>query len=88
MPETLTTPGMMAMLSVVLVIQALSLLILFINIQLFRSQSEKYSALFSSLDNEGAWGKPGRFTLLVYIICTLAFTAITTIIFISQPHLL
>ena len=88
MSEMLSTPGMMAMVSAVLIVQSLSLLILFINIQLFRSQSEKYRTFFFNLDNEGVWGKPGRIPLFLYVIFVLTFTAITTIIFIFQPHIL
>ena len=88
MSEMLSTPGMMAMLTTVLIIQSFSLLLLFINIQLFRSQSEKYRTFFFNLDNEGVWGKPGKLPLFLYIICVLAFTAITTSIFIFQPHIL
>lgn len=73
---------------ILLVVEALSLLLLFINIQIFRSQSEKYSLLLADLGNQGAWGKPGRLIIPFYVACTLIAAAMTTVIFIFQPHLL
>lgn len=73
---------------IVLVIEALSLLMLFINIQIFRGQSEKYRLLLANLGDQSAWGRPGRILIPLYVCLTLGATLVTTLIFILQPHLL
>lgn len=88
MQELLNAPGMIAALVVVLVVEALSLLLLFINIQIFRSQSEKYRLLLANLGDQSAWGRPGRILIPLYILLTLVATVATTLTFLFQPHLL
>ncbi len=88
MQELLGTPGMIAALIAVLVLQAVSLLVLFINIEIFRSQSEKYRLLLSNLGDQSAWGRPGRVLIPLYIILVLCATVVTTLIFLFQPHVL
>ena len=79
---------MITVLVIVLVIEALSLLMLFLNIQLFRTQSEKYRMLLSGLGNESTWGKPGRIIIPLYVLTTLFAALITGLVFVFQPHLL
>ncbi|MDO8648870.1 MAG: hypothetical protein Q7R81_03740 [Candidatus Peregrinibacteria bacterium] len=88
MQELFSSPGMITVLVIVLIVEALSLLLLFLNIQIFRSQSEKYRLLLSNLGDQSAWGRPGRILIPLYVLMTLGATAVTTIIFIFQPHLL
>ena len=88
MQELLNSPGMMAALVLVLIAEALSLLFLFLIIRIFRSQAEKYRLLLTNLGDQSAWGNPGRILIPLYIVLTLGATLITTLIFLSQPHLL
>lgn len=88
MLELFGSTGAIAVLAVVLSLEALSLLILFINIRIFRGQSEKYSLLLSNLGDQSAWGRPGRILIPLYVLLVLAATVATTLIFIFQPHLL
>lgn len=79
---------MLSALAAVLIIEALSLLMLFLNFQIFKSQTEKYRLLLSSMGGLDTWGKPGRILLPLYIVLVLGTTVVTTSIFIFQPHLL
>lgn len=79
---------MMAALAVVLVLEALSLLLLLLNIQIFRSQNEKYRLFMARLGDQGAWGRPGRVLVPLYVCMTFAAVAVTTALFLFQPHLL
>lgn len=86
MRELLDSPGMVAALVAVLIAQALSLLLLFVNVQIFRSQSGKYRLLLANLGDEASWGAPGRIILPAYVLLTLAVTVGTTAVFVFQPH--
>lgn len=88
MQELFSSPEMTTVLVIILIAEALSLLLLFFNIQIFRSQSEKYRLLLSSLGDESGWGRPGRILVPLYILFTLGATVLITIIFIFQPHVL
>ena len=88
MQELFSSPGMMTILVIVLIGEALSLLLLFLNIHIFRSQSEKYRLLLSDLGDQSTWGRPGRILIPLYILITLGTTVTTTLMFIFQPHLL
>ena len=88
MQEIFASTGMMTVLVIVLMLEALSLLFLFLIVQIFRSQSEKYRLLLTNLGDQSAWGRPGRILIPVYVVLTLAATVVTTMIFIFQPHLL
>lgn len=88
MAEILASPGMIAALVFVLVVQVLSLLMLFLNVQVFRSQAEKYRMLLDHLEAGDAWGRPGRVLLPLYVVAVLGATVVTTLIFIFQPHIL
>ncbi len=88
MQELFSSPEMMTAFLIVLIAEALSLLLLFVNMQVFRSQSEKYRLLLSNLGDQSAWGKPGRILIPLYILLTLGVTTVTTVIFLFQPHLL
>lgn len=88
MTDLFASPGMTASTIVILIIEGLSLLMLFLNIQIFRSQSEKYRLLLANLGNQSAWGWPGKILIPLYIVLTLGTTAVTILIFIFQPHIL
>ena len=79
---------MLASLITVLVIQAVSLLFLFLIVQVYRSQVEKYHLLFTHMGNQEAWGNPGRYLLFTYIVLTFGVTVATTFFFLFQPHIL
>lgn len=86
--DLVSTPGMVTMLIVVLTVQLLSLVLLWLNVKIFRSQSRKYEILFRDLGDPNAWGTPGWFLVSIYIFIMAGATIATTIIFIFQPHLL
>lgn len=88
MQELLGSPAMITVLVIILVMEALSLFLLLINIKIFRSQSKKYRLLLANLGSQSALGKPGHILIPLYIVSTLGVTAVTTMIFIFQPHLL
>lgn len=84
--EVFSSPGMMAALVIVLIVEMLSLLMLFLSVQVFRSQAEKYRLLLEGLEGRNGWGTPGRILLPLYILAILGSTIITMLIFIYQPH--
>ncbi|MBI2636351.1 hypothetical protein HYW84_03440 [Candidatus Peregrinibacteria bacterium] len=88
MSDLMSSPGMLASLIIVLVINAVSLLVLLSMIQVFRSQAQKYRLLLANMGNQEAWGNPGRAQLIAYVALTLAVTTAAIMIFIFQPHYL
>ena len=88
MMTLLSSPGMLAALAFVLLMQTASLLLLLVNVQLFGRQSEKYQKLLMDLGDAAAWKKPGRFLLPLYFLLTVGISVVTTILFIWQPHVL
>lgn len=88
MDDLLSSPGMIAATMVVGVVQILSLLLLWLNVHLFRKQSAKYKALLKSLGNEDAWGSPGWFLIPLYILSTCVASVVIVILFVFQPHFL
>lgn len=88
MDSLFSSPGMLTSLGVVFLIEVLSLLLLFVNVRIFRSQSNKYRLLLSGMGNQSAFGSPGRMLIPLYIALALGATIVTTLIFITQPHLL
>lgn len=83
----LSTPGMTAAFAVVLVLEAFSLIWLAVNVQLYRTQLQKYRTLLSGFGDEKALGRPGKWILPLYVLLTIVLTLVTTLIFIWQPHL-
>lgn len=79
---------MTTMFVVILVIEAISLLILFLNVQIFRSQSGKYQALLIEMGDESGWGTPGRFIVPLYVLTVVGSVIVTTLVFVFQPHIL
>ena len=88
MQELFSSPGMITVLVIVLIVEALSLLLLLVILQVFRTQAGKYRMLLTNMGNQEAWGRPGKYIIPFYVATTLGFTAATTAIFIFQPHLL
>jgi hypothetical protein len=88
MQELFSTPEAITAFVVILTMQSFSLLLLFLNIQIFRSQTEKYRLLLANFGNQSAWGTPGRFLVPIYIVITLSVTVASSLIFLFQPHLL
>jgi hypothetical protein len=88
MQALLGTPGMIATLAIVLGIEAFSLLFLFLAIRIFRGQAEKYRLLLSRLGEQDVGSRPGRILIPLYVLVTVCATALTTMIFLFQPHLL
>lgn len=88
MNELFESSGMLVLLAIIVVIQALSLVILWLNIRVYRNQSKKYESLFESFGNSEAWGKPGRIAVPIYMFTIFIVTVITTAFFIFQPHIL
>lgn len=86
MADLFSSPGMIAALVIVLVLEVLSLLTLFLCVQVFRSQSEKYRLLLEGLEGRNGWGTPGRILLPLYILTILGSTVVTILIFMYQPH--
>ena len=79
---------MMATTAVVLILCAASLILMGVNVQVFRSQTRRYRLLFEHLENEEAWGRSGRILMPLYILSTIVITGISLYLFIAQPHLL
>ncbi len=71
---------------ILLVIQAVSLLIVFLVVQVFRSQVEKYRMMLTGMGNQGAWGKPGKAIIITYVVLAILVTIVTTLLFVFQPH--
>ncbi len=88
MQDVLGSPGMIASFAAVLALEALSLLLLLLNIQIFRSQSEKYRLLLADLGDQSAWGRPGRILMPLYVVLTIVVTAVSATVFAFQPHFL
>jgi hypothetical protein len=82
------SPGMIATAAFVFVVQGLSLLLLILNVRLFRMQKAKYEVLLAKLGDENALGNPGRLIVPAYVLCTLAASAVIVALFVFQPHLL
>ncbi|OGJ56425.1 hypothetical protein A3D88_03530 [Candidatus Peribacteria bacterium RIFCSPHIGHO2_02_FULL_52_16] len=88
MDSLLSSPGMLAALALVLLMQAASLLLLLVNRQLFRAQSGRYKKLLADLGDVTAWKNPGRILFPVYFLLTVSITIATTTLFVWQPHIL
>lgn len=88
MGHVLSSPGMIAVAVTVCVVQVLSLVLLWLNMHLFRQQAQKYQSLLRTLGNETAWENSGRMVVLAYFLVTLVVTAVITYLLIFQPHLL
>jgi hypothetical protein len=82
------SPGMIAVAAFVFVVQGLSLLLLILNVRLFRMQKAKYEVLLAKLGDETALGTPGRFLVPTYVAATLVATGVIIAIFVFQPHIL
>lgn len=87
MEALFASPGMIATMTFILVIQAISILLMILNMHVFRSQSTKYRLLFRNLENEAAWHNPGRFLLPLYALATLSSSGVMIWLFVFQPHL-
>lgn len=88
MQTVFATPGMMSALGTILVLNALSLLLMLLNIQIFRSQNEKYRLFLVRLGGQAAWGRPGRWIVPAYVLTACGSVAVTTALFLFQPHIL
>jgi len=71
----------------VLVMQVLSLLMLWINLHFFRKQSIKYQSLVGHFGDVSAWGTPGKILKPLYIVTTILATIVMVYLFVFQPHL-
>lgn len=88
MDALLSSPGMIVTTIIVLVMQVLSLCMLWINLHFFRKQSLKYQSLIGHFGNASDWGTPGKILKPLYIVTTLLASAVMVYLFVFQPHLL
>ncbi len=82
------SPGMLTTAVVVLLVESLSLLVLLVNVQIFRTKAAKYRALCSEFGGTSFWGIPGRVLLPLYVLLTIGVTIVSTAFFLWQPHIL
>lgn len=88
MHELWASPGMTVTTVLVICTQLISLMMLWMNIHVFRNQSKKYQSLMKTFGNEAAWGTPGKILLPLYVISTVIAAVVMMYLFVFQPHLL
>ncbi len=88
MDPVIFSPEMLPVLVGVFILEALSLLLLALNIFLYHNQNEKYRHLLSGMGGQHVWKNPGRVILPVYIVVVLVATIATSALIIFQPHIL
>lgn len=86
--EIFSSPGMIAVTVLIVVVQAVSVLFMMLVIHLFRRQRSKYDGLLRGMRNDTALGTPGRILIPLYIVVTLVVAVVTVYLFLFQPHLL
>lgn len=83
-----SSPGIIATAAFVFFMQGLSLLLLILNVRLFRIQRAKYELLLGELGDEKALGNPGRLIVPAYAATTLVAAAVIVALFLFQPHVI
>jgi len=86
--ELLDSPLMIMTFVIVLLIEASSLLVLLLLVQIFRTKSAKYRALCRDLGGHDVlWGRPGRILVPLYSLFTVLAAILSVAFFILHPHL-
>ncbi len=79
---------MIAVFTLVAIVQAASIILTLTNAHVFRRQREKQYAFLRTLGNDSALGTPGRLLLPMYLLATVCMSLVTLYLFAFQPHLL
>lgn len=86
--QALSSPEMIAMLLSIILFQAASVLLMMLNIHLFRRQRRKYLQFVQDLGDATALGTPGKALIPLYATVTVVTSIATLYLFAFQPHLL
>ncbi len=79
---------MIVIFTLLLILQALSLMLMIIITRVYHNRIGKFSALLRVLGDATAIKTTGRLLIPLYILMTLCISMITIGLFVWQPHLL
>lgn len=87
----LATPGMVSVFVFVLVIEALSLLFLWVASYEFRQLMRRHAQFFEAMRHDDKHERVERTSYVIfwiYVLMTIVVTILTLLLFLFQPHLL